>query len=824
MADAVFLQFCTHAQGLSTYTETKAFTESGGVRQLVTLCRTSKNLTLVVNAIAALGCVLCTTPEAVSAVLEEEGVKALIQVTLHAIRTLECGKDGVDVVGVVMSVDKRKDADILVHILESALFALGGLAEQSELACEQIFNFDREQNFLAALMRCVGAKQTSHLPLPSSLPSEVARHALWVMESVLRTQAKKPFHRSAVPALLQRDTGGLERLVELCGAQGDDDDDDCCDRSHAKGGHPHKQHGAFLRQAAASVLCSSLRIMTYTKQSMANNALRREIVGRLSMIRTIEALKSAQECLWKKYDMDDVLEDESWLPLKGEEVEAMLGDDGSWRLGVVVMAPKHNRWYHIYDKTSQRLVRKIPSTHVRNPKSMQRVRSESKSSEVTTGTAKARDASNATENPPSAAIARLLCEIANTIRWLESQTPLWQRGGCRAILFSRLLSRRSFRDSYAALRAGEAATDDEEEEVRMAEEKESKREGGRAASRSTSRERGGGDKKKTNAPPSAAAILTMPLFAASQTTTLGALAGLSAMEAQLLKRRINLDNASTLDPNLSLAHVRGALSDFFEARPGERANSLIVVCYSGKAQLATGDWVLGDGTLFTYKDLMSSWTASSVRQRGAILMLILDSCGSGAWARKLRKEGRLDVAVQACCLPGQQSEENLFWKRWVVLQATGGQHGDLASALAATKSNCVVSATSSRASSPKREEGSPLVAADDNLFDLPAPADDDDEDDTGSVEVHDEEGEGASGSKGNICQDFVHGRCRRGSQCEHAHTEDEFLAAVAIDNTKQREEHYAMQPVVYVPWSVSEAPYVELLGSHGKTHRIHLLT
>ena len=107
-------------------------------------------------------------------------MKALIQATLHAIRTLEFGReDGEAKTTKRDGAERGSNDEIFVHILESALFALGGLAEQSEEASERIFAFDKSRKFLSALMRCAGAVQASHPAMTASLPSEIARHALW---------------------------------------------------------------------------------------------------------------------------------------------------------------------------------------------------------------------------------------------------------------------------------------------------------------------------------------------------------------------------------------------------------------------------------------------------------------------------------------------------------------------------------------------------------------------------------------------------------------------------------------------------------------------
>ena len=117
--------------------------------------------------------------------------------------------------------------------------------------------------------------------------------------------------------------------------------------------------------------------------------------------------------------------------------------------------------------------------------------------------------------------------------------------------------------------------------------------------------------------------------------------------------------------------------------------------------------------MFTCKDLLKSWDASSSRLRGTLLVLILDCCGAGAWAREIRLQKRTDVVVQASCRPGQISVPNRFWYKWARFQHYQGNPPPM----------------------PEKKR---------------AP-------------------------KTTLCDDFAEGRCRRGSQCSQAHGEDDPL-------------------------------------------------
>ena len=141
------------------------------------------------------------------------GVGALAESAMRAVDALS-----------EMEKDEKQNAHeaITTHILESALFALGGITEQSSDACTEVYNI---RGLVRTLVRCSGAsspsrgtprKRSKNREIVAKLPNELQRIALWVLDSVLRQQASLPFHKSAVPELLAAETGGLERLVEIC--------------------------------------------------------------------------------------------------------------------------------------------------------------------------------------------------------------------------------------------------------------------------------------------------------------------------------------------------------------------------------------------------------------------------------------------------------------------------------------------------------------------------------------------------------------------------------------------------------------------------------
>jgi hypothetical protein len=54
-----------------------------------------------------------------------------------------------------------------------------------------------------------------------------------------------------------------------------------------------------------------------------------------------------------------------FTPRKGLEVEAQIGTNGKFRRAAIVKAPKHGRWFHVYDDVEKRLVKKVPTGLIR---------------------------------------------------------------------------------------------------------------------------------------------------------------------------------------------------------------------------------------------------------------------------------------------------------------------------------------------------------------------------------------------------------------------------------------------------------------------------
>lgn len=136
-------------------------------------------------------------------------------------------------------------------------------------------------------------------------------------------------------------------------------------------------------------------------------------------------------------------------------------------------------------------------------------------------------------------------------------------------------------------------------------------------------------------------------------------------------------------------------------------------------------------------------------------MLILDCCGAGAWAREMRFRQRTDVIVQAACRPGQLSVPNQFWYKWARFQHFSGDPPPL----------------------PEK----------------PVP------------------------SKTILCNDYEGGSCRRGSQCSHAHGDDDLLILEELqDYSGENGTEAFTEPEAYLPWSVEESMSVELFSKTGE--------
>ena len=62
----------------------------------------------------------------------------------------------------------------------------------------------------------------------------------------------------------------------------------------------------------------------------------------------------------------------------------------------------------------------------------------------------------------------------------------------------------------------------------------------------------------------------------------------------------------------------------------------------------------------SFDDILRLWNASQSKRRGALLMLVLDSCHSGKWVEEARERNLQDVAVQAACASDEVTIDGWF--------------------------------------------------------------------------------------------------------------------------------------------------------------------
>ena len=333
-ADDVFLAFCQKAQGLSNEEEIREFLRSGGVSQLVMVCRMNKNSFVVLNALGAIACLVAENLNVCNNVLKNEGIDCLIEIVRNASSDM----------------DMNIDYSMRMQTLESALFTLGAILEIKPIVSATLSKRDK---FVTLLLKCGGANG-EETKSSTEFPIQVHLNAFWILEKILLYQARGHFHTSCVPEVLSNASGGLERLVEICNST---------PRSIME---DRKYGGGLLRQCVVSILCASLRIVEKSRQSPLHEVERKSLLSRLAILGTINALRFAQDTLWADYSFDVIVEEETktWIPKKGIKVEAMIGPSETWRVGVIVKMGKSQKWCHIYDEREKRLVRKVPMEYV----------------------------------------------------------------------------------------------------------------------------------------------------------------------------------------------------------------------------------------------------------------------------------------------------------------------------------------------------------------------------------------------------------------------------------------------------------------------------
>ena len=121
---------------------------------------------------------------------------------------------------------------------------------------------------------------------------------------------------------------------------------------------------------------------------------------------------------------------------------------------------------------------------------------------------------------------------------------------------------------------------------------------------------------------------------------------------------------SKLDSGLKSADVVAALT---EAWAADEERTFLVV-WTGHGMPNTGAWQCSQGGgEVTFQDVMGAWKSSNAQGAGSKLLLLLDSCHSGAWPKMANRKNASpdDVVIQAACDVREEVPDGMLLQKWI---------------------------------------------------------------------------------------------------------------------------------------------------------------
>ncbi len=120
-----------------------------------------------------------------------------------------------------------------------------------------------------------------------------------------------------------------------------------------------------------------------------------------------------------------------------------------------------------------------------------------------------------------------------------------------------------------------------------------------------------------------------------------------------------------LDKSMTAETVLARLTEYFNEDDVQWG--VLIVTWSGHGIVGSGDWALKDGSV-SLDDVLRRWDDSKLGKQNALLVLLLDSCYSGAWVGEARRRRLLNVAVQAACAADETSVDGAFTGSYPLFQ------------------------------------------------------------------------------------------------------------------------------------------------------------
>jgi hypothetical protein len=115
------------------------------------------------------------------------------------------------------------------------------------------------------------------------------------------------------------------------------------------------------------------------------------------------------------------------------------------------------------------------------------------------------------------------------------------------------------------------------------------------------------------------------------------------------------------------AQAKLKIKEFIQSVASDRSTDTLVLWLSGAGSEKSGALQLPGGSI-SFDDIMELWELYRPSKRNVFLVLLIDTCHSGAWVTAAKERSLKDVLVQSSCRDSESSLEGAFTKWWSALQ------------------------------------------------------------------------------------------------------------------------------------------------------------
>ena len=146
---------------------------------------------------------------------------------------------------------------------------------------------------------------------------------------------------------------------------------------------------------------------------------------------------------------------------------------------------------------------------------------------------------------------------------------------------------------------------------------------------------------------------------------------LPMVQQHYVKMGIGFSDISQYRARITQDEAAKEIKTFLDEVEGEEGGNAdcFIIQFSGHGKSHTGDLVLAQNGSISFDHMMQMWEASKAKAlRKGLLVLVLDSCFSGAWVEQARARQVTDVVVQSACSATEISWDGIFTQQLILFQ------------------------------------------------------------------------------------------------------------------------------------------------------------